>query len=338
MDISNILNSHQGGGKIPVTEYRNPGSTAPYGSQVYANWVNLNNIKMGDGVTARVDLRKTGNSSYSDPIILFNYGFNLPNNAKINEIKIKVICKQSGTAKMVRIERVGWKKANQDPSYLSQSTYISNTLKGYEFKEKNPNITASDLNDSNFGVVVQFRNSNQSYTPTAYLDTVQISVDYTLQGANEPGTPQKPITQSTPEMKVYMRGLEYFFTYGLGGWSNRVIKAMLCSSNYTPDQTHQNTQHVNGEISGGNYQTGGYQIQNTLVKFNPSENELLLCGDPLDIPLLTGTFRTIVIYDDTLEYSKPLLAYFKFPENITLNAERLVIKWDNGVIIKFKGV
>src|SRR4051812_35221214 len=91
------------------------------------------------------------------------------------------------------------------------------------------------------------------------------------------------------------------------------IKAMLCTSGYTPDQdTHQFKSDVTSEVANGNgYTTGGVTLTTVTVTYDASSNTLKFDADDPTWATATITARYCVFYDDTpaTAATKPLICY-----------------------------
>jgi hypothetical protein len=94
-----------------------------------------------------------------------------------------------------------------------------------------------------------------------------------------------------------------------------VLKAMLCTSAYTPDQdAHQYKSSVTGEVVGTGYTAGGATLTAVTVVYNAGTNTLTLdFGDP-SWAASTITARYIVFYDSTpaTDAARPLIGWDDF--------------------------
>ncbi len=122
-----------------------------------------------------------------------NYGFAIPANATINGITVVINRQSSGsTSPLLRDSRVSLVKAvggvqstnkaitgtNWSNSGLETATYGgSSDLWGTTW-------TPAEINTSGFGVVLSAINGNTSYSRTATVDYIQITVSYTVNGLN----------------------------------------------------------------------------------------------------------------------------------------------------------
>lgn len=94
-----------------------------------------------------------------------------------------------------------------------------------------------------------------------------------------------------------------------------VLKAMLCTSAYTPNQdTHQYKSSVTGEVAGTGYTAGGVALTGVTVVYDAPSNTLTLDADDPTWPASTITARYVVVYDSTpaTDATRPLLMYDDF--------------------------
>lgn len=122
--------------------------------------------------------------------------------------------------------------------------------------------------------------------------------------------------------KVYGLALQSLLTKEVG-YSADTIKAMLCTSAYTPNQdTHRYKSSVTNEVTGTGYTAGGVTLTGKTIAYDASTNTVTLdCDDPTWANA-TITARTIVFYDDTpsTDATKPLLAYADFGADVSSTA------------------
>lgn len=105
------------------------------------------------------------------------------------------------------------------------------------------------------------------------------------------------------------------------------LKAMLCTSAYTPDQdTHQYKSDVTNEVTGTGYTAGGQSLSNVTVTYNAATNALILDADDPVWPASSITARVVVIYDDTPSTNKPLIAYGVFSENVSSTSASFTVQ------------
>ena len=94
------------------------------------------------------------------------------------------------------------------------------------------------------------------------------------------------------------------------------IKAMLCTSSYTPSQDdHDFKDDVDNEVTGTGYTAGGAAAANPAVTI--AAKVVKFDADDVEWTTSTITARYAVLYDDTPEgdAAKPLLVLIDFGEN-----------------------
>lgn len=114
------------------------------------------------------------------------------------------------------------------------------------------------------------------------------------------------------------------------------IKAMLCTSSYTPDQdTHEFKSSVTNEITGTGYTAGGQALSGVTVTYTGASNVWTLDASDLTWPGLTMTARYLVLYDSTpaTDATRRLIAYVDFGADVTTTAGTLTITWAAAGII-----
>lgn len=93
------------------------------------------------------------------------------------------------------------------------------------------------------------------------------------------------------------------------------LKAMLCTSAYTPDQdTHQYKSSITNEVTGTGYTAGGQALTSVTVAYNAGTNTLTLDAADPSWAASTITARYIVFYDSSpaTDATRPLIAYDDF--------------------------
>ncbi len=109
------------------------------------------------------------------------------------------------------------------------------------------------------------------------------------------------------------------------------IKAMLCSSAYTPDQdTHRYKSDVTGEIAGTGYVAGGKALTGVTVTYDPATNRITLDAADLSWDASTLAAKTVVLYDSTpgSDATRPLIGYAIFDTEISSTAAPFQLIWD----------
>ena len=153
-------------------------------------WVNPDYMKTADGNVSTNAMRYT-NVGMSDAVFLTNFNFSIPTGSTINGIKVEINRKyqvanyvQDYYVKLIKAgSPIGNNKASASlwPSSLNVATYGNSTdLWGSTW-------TASDINSSNFGVMVQTSLSN-AFNATAAIDYVRVTISYTAGATTQSGS------------------------------------------------------------------------------------------------------------------------------------------------------
>lgn len=110
-----------------------------------------------------------------------------------------------------------------------------------------------------------------------------------------------------------------------------VLKVMLCTSSYTPDQdTHQYKSSVTDEVTGTGYSAGGATLANVTVTYTGATNVIKIDADDTSWATSTITARYAVIYDSTpsTDATRPLLGYQNFGSDVISTAGTFLITWN----------
>lgn len=121
-------------------------------------------------------------------------------------------------------------------------------------------------------------------------------------------------------------------------YTAHTIKAMLCTSAYTPNQdTHQYKSSITNEAAGTGYTAGGVALQGKSVNYTAGTNTLILDASDTQWPDSTVTGRYLVLYDDTpsTDATKPLIGYVDFGADVSTTAGVFTSVWDSAGIIGF---
>ena len=118
---------------------------------------------------------------YSDYLFVTGFGFSIPTGSSINGIKVTIerndgsgkikdnlikILKSGSVAGSDKSASAGWQSSDQIVTYGSASDLWGTTW------------SASDVNASNFGIAISVKRNNGAGTNVAYIDHIQITVDY----------------------------------------------------------------------------------------------------------------------------------------------------------------
>lgn len=110
-----------------------------------------------------------------------------------------------------------------------------------------------------------------------------------------------------------------------------VIKVMLCTSTYTPNQdTHQYKSSVTNEVTGTGYTAGGATLGSVAVTYTAGTNTLMFDAADTSWTTSTITARYAVIYDSSpgTDATRPLIAYVDFGADVSSTAATFTITWD----------
>lgn len=321
------------------TGYKNPGTVTTVDSN-YTMWQLVDNVKVQDDTSARADLGYSGDASYSEFLRGTNFGFNIPANARIDGIIVKVRCNQSGTAEMVKDHTVRLRKADTTVSgnragseYWTQTK--SNRLHGgnsdrWDFST----VTPAEVNNSGFGVEVMAKNYNSNYPPSAYIDNIQVIVYYTEGSGETP--PPEPGTVIVAGKYLYPEGHNIIKTIKGFNWSTMPVKAIMVNDDYvysSEDTTLADVEEY--EVNGGGYNAGGMELPLTgrYAAWNPDEKKLIYHSGNMEFPNISLTFRSIIFYmdDGSTSSDKPLLMAVVRDSNKTLANTTYILELDNGL-------
>lgn len=119
-------------------------------------------------------------------------------------------------------------------------------------------------------------------------------------------------------------------------YDSDVIKVMLCTSVYVPDQdAHRYKSSVTNEVVGTGYAAGGNTLTAKTITYDLATNIFKLSAANPSWPGSTFTARYAVFYDDTpaTDVTKPLICFWDFGQDfsstagafdLTINAAGLV--------------
>jgi hypothetical protein len=121
--------------------------------------------------------------------------------------------------------------------------------------------------------------------------------------------------------KVYGLSLQSVFNKEID-FDTDTVKAMLCTSAYTPDQdTHRYKSSVTNEVTGTGYTAGGVTLTTKTVTYTTGTNTLALDADDPSWATSTITARYLVFYVDTgVAGTSALLAYVDFGADVSSTA------------------
>lgn len=110
-----------------------------------------------------------------------------------------------------------------------------------------------------------------------------------------------------------------------------VIKCMLTTSSYTPDQdAHDYKDDVTNEVTGTGYTAGGTTLGNRGFTYTGATNVLAFTADPAVWTAATITARTAVVYDSTpgSDATRPLICYQQSDVDIVSTNGTFQVTWN----------
>lgn len=135
--------------------------------------------------------------------------------------------------------------------------------------------------------------------------------------------------------KLYGLALKSAFNKEID-WDTDVIKVMLCTSAYTPDQdTHQYKSSITNEVTGTGYTAGGATLATPTINYTAGTNTLVLDAADTAWSNSTITARYAVIYDSTpgTDATRPLIGYVDFGADVATTSGTFTITWDAAGIV-----
>ena len=138
-----------------------------------------------------------------------------------------------------------------------------------------------------------------------------------------------------PTAKVYGKFLQSMANKEID-LDTDVIKVMLCTSAYTPDQdTHQYKSSVTNEVTGTGYTAGGATLGTVVVSYTAGTNTLMFDAADTTWASSSITARYAVIYDSTpaTDATRPLIAYIDLDSDRTSVASEFKLTWNASGII-----
>lgn len=113
--------------------------------------------------------------------------------------------------------------------------------------------------------------------------------------------------------------------------SSDTIKAMVCSSSYTPDQdTHAYKDDVTDELSGAGYPSGGFTVTGVTVSYDSGSNTVKVDGDDISESGVTlSAARYLVLYDATpgSDATRPLIGWVDFDGDQSVSNADFDVVW-----------
>lgn len=136
--------------------------------------------------------------------------------------------------------------------------------------------------------------------------------------------------------KIYGTAMAALAAAGIS-WTTDTIKAMLCTSAYTPDQdAHQYKSSVTNEVTGTGYTAGGATLASKTSTYVAASNTLQLDAADVVWSSSTITARYVVLYKDTgTSATSQLIAYFDLGADVSSTAGAFTITWDATGVLTF---
>lgn len=167
------------------TGWKSPGTVANDASVGTVAWINMDNVKVSDNNRAYANPLNTDDVSHY--LKATNFDFSVPDGALINGILVEIEKTSENSNEGIRdysikivksdgsLGTVNKKKNDSWPTMFDE--VISQYGASVDLWDES--WSASDLNNSNFGVVISAYNNNDpdSY---AYIDHIKIKVYYTI--------------------------------------------------------------------------------------------------------------------------------------------------------------
>jgi hypothetical protein len=116
-----------------------------------------------------------------------------------------------------------------------------------------------------------------------------------------------------------------------------VIKVMLCTSTYTPNQdTHETKADITNEVTGTGYTAGGATLANKTLSYDATTNTIKFDADDVTWASSTVTARYAVVYDSSgaTDADCCLIGYVDFGEDKASNNGDFKIQWNTDGLFK----
>ena len=110
-----------------------------------------------------------------------------------------------------------------------------------------------------------------------------------------------------------------------------VLKVMLCTSSYTPDQdAHDHKDDVTNEVSGAGYSAGGATLAGVAITYIGASNTIKFDANDTTWAAATITARYAVVYDSSpgSDATRPLLLYVDFGADVVSTGGNFTITWN----------
>lgn len=171
-------------------------------------WGSLSNAGASDNTYAFSSYGGGLSLTESDQLKATNFGFSIPGGATINGVVVEIEKKVSSAAfntkdKTVQLVKGGTASGNNKASASVWPTSDAYSTYGSSSDLWGLTLTDSDINASNFGVIVTIQSDGTGKSSyAAYVDHIRITVYYTA-GSSFIASKQRPIQQAIKRSNFY---------------------------------------------------------------------------------------------------------------------------------------
>lgn len=119
-------------------------------------------------------------------------------------------------------------------------------------------------------------------------------------------------------------------------WAADTINCMLCTSSYTPAQTHQDKADITNEVAGTGYTAGGATLGSKTESYTAGTGVYAIDAANVTWTTSTITARTAVLYDDTpaAEADQAIICYQQSDADVSTTAGTFTVAWHADGIVK----
>lgn len=170
---------------MTTTEAKYPQSLSQTTGGTYATWTDLNNIKTSAGVAASSFFGKsapiqTGQPNRPSKIAATNFGFQIPEGAKITNITVEYNHYKVGNTSSLNPIIPAPTVTLKNVSGLSMKGYAATgTATNFRCSFDVSNIKRNDINNSNFGVEFDYPANTNEDSGIIFLQYIRIYITYT---------------------------------------------------------------------------------------------------------------------------------------------------------------
>ena len=318
-----------------------PGTVVTVDHSTYTAWGDLNSAKTENADGAYSYAPGSGDASYSEYLRLTNFGFNIPTNARIDGVIVRVKVRQTAWAgadiadNIVQLRKADTTVSSNRASTTKWGTSYTNISHGGSADKWGfATLTYSDVNNSGFGVEIRVKNSSYSYA-NALIDVVGITVYYT-EGTDPETPPPEPGTQLVEGKFLYPKGHKMMLSGNSFNWETTPVKAVLLDNDYIYSEDDATLADVIGEeVSGAGYVTRGVELSTTnrYAAYNANTNLLTFHSNDLLFTNISCTFRSIVFYADvgSTDDTRPLILCVTRDANKTVTNANYTLELSDGL-------